>query len=179
MLNMLIFNSLQASAVASPLPPGCDTLITTDGSVLLVRIESQNKREIKYSRCDDKKGLTYVIRVDKVREWKRYTGPPIVEEKELPIPPPAPKRPPVMLDTFDLLTLKDGHKYRVRILAHDYFNTYYRLYDQPADDREYYVPNEKIRSVRMAKNRENYRGMGNVKVALIVAGIVILLMLVL
>lgn len=161
----LLFPHL-ATAIPSPKhdPPGCDTLITVSGKTYLVLIGWQGERELQYQLCDDGSGRVYAIQRDSIRELKRQSNPAELEKTALPAPTvPAPRKYTVPRDTFDLLTLTNGKTYRVVILVRDYLNTYYRLYDDPLDDREYCVPNQQVRSMRVARSHrisQKKRGSG-------------------
>ena len=164
-------------------PPGCDTLITTDGKMHLVHLEKQTKDEIRYTVCDSESGRLYVIKRDKIQAFRPYKKPP-KPEKIIPIPEPlktpdplpvATSRYKFVKDTFDLLTLTNGKKFRVLILERDYFNTYYRLYDEPSDDRQYSVSNQQVQSVKIAKLHNKRHGKSGTKAVIIVALIVLLL----
>ncbi len=143
LLALLLPNLAQASGSSENPPPDCDTLITRSGKTYLVVVGWQGNREIQYRLCGDESGRVYAISRDSIRDLKR--------QKNLPVQvSPAPKH-QLYRDTADLLNLTDGNSYRVIILVRDYLNTYYRLYDDPLDDRQYCVPNQQVRSVRMSK----------------------------
>lgn len=152
LLCLLIAGQVQAASRSENNSPECDTLITTDGITYLVRIGWQSGQEIQYTRCDEESGRVYALQRDKIRELKRGKPTAVADKQSGPtVPLKAPGKYQLSTDTFDLLTLVNGKTYRVVILVRDYLNTYYRLYDSPLDDREYCVPNQQIRSVRLSR----------------------------
>lgn len=191
--NTVIIGQVQASDLPKSLPPGCDTLITMEGNIYLVQIKSQNDQEIRYIRCDQSEG-EYAMRRDNIRELKPYRAPMVPKKIALPPPPqpvplppppqpvppqppPKPKIEPPVRDTFDLLTLTSGQRYQVLILERDYYNTYYRLYNTPLDDREYCVPNQQVRSLRMGGSHRNYKQTSMKTILFVALGALLLLLL--
>lgn len=181
---LLLAGPAYGARSADRYPPDCDTLITTDGSTYLVRVGWQGDQEIQYTRCDEESGRVYALQRDKIRELKRGKSPAVAAPSGMPpVPPSASRKYQLPADTFDLLTLTDGKTYRVVILVRDYLNTYYRLYDFPLDDREYSVPNQQVRSVRLSKwhyaNRTKKKTSGCLIALLIVLSLIGLMFLVL
>ena len=182
--NLVLFGRISASNLPLNHPPGCDTLVTTDGNIYFVHVEWQNDREVHYTRCNSESGGMYGLPMHKVREIKLYKGPPVAEKIVMPprIIPSVPliaEKEQFVWDTFDLLTLNNGQKLRILLLEHDYLNLYYRLYDDPADDREYCVPNERIRSLLIAKSHRKAKRKGSRGVAVLVAIAAIFLLIIL
>ncbi len=149
LLSVLLPNLAQAAASANTHPPGCDTLITMSGKTYLVVVGWQGNQEIQYQLCEDASGRVYSIQRDSIRDLKVQKN--AVGDKKA--SPNVSGKYKIPRDTADLLTLTDGKTYRVIILVRDYLNTYYRMYDDPLDDREYCVLNNQVRSVRLNKFR--------------------------
>ena len=166
-------------------PPGCDTLITMDGRTLLIQIQSENEREIRYIRCEG--GGIYALPQANVREIKRHQGPPMAVSVEAPVftkpvlPPAPPKTPPkhaVLTDSFAVLTFKDGHSLRILVLEQDFLNLYYRPYDDRADDREYVISNRDIRFLQRSRKGSRTNNLKkDRRVALIMIGTLLLLVM--
>jgi len=180
LFNVLIISPLQSSTLFKGHPPGCDTLITTEGTVYFIHIRSQSKREVQYLRCDEASGRVYAIRRKNIAAIKPWAGAMLAEESTQPSleMPGSSTKYPLRKDTFDVLTLKDGRKLHVVILERDYYNTYYHLYDQPLDDRQYCVSNNQVRKLDIARShRQRPNKQGSRLVALIILGILVLVLL--
>jgi len=174
LLSTLLPNMAQAAAVAETNPPGCDTLITMSGKTYLVVVGWQGNQEIQYQLCEDASGRVYAIQRDSIRDLKVQKN--VVDDEKV---SPGSSKYKIPRDTADLLTLTNGKTYRVIILVRDYLNTYYRMYDDPLDDREYAVLNNQVRSVRLNKFRtttakQKNKNSGCLIVLAIILGLVIL-----
>ncbi|MEO6759028.1 MAG: hypothetical protein ABIO24_06200 [Saprospiraceae bacterium] len=179
---------LPAVRLMASLPPGCDTLITMDGRTLLIRIQSENEREIRYTRCEAEGGGIYAMSQGNVQAIKRHQAPPMEARVEVPVfikpilPPALPKTAPkhaVLTDSFAVLTFKDGHSLQILILEQDFLNLYYRMYDDPADDREYVISNRDIRFLQRSRKGSRISNLRkDRRMALIMVAILLLLVVV-
>ncbi len=174
----LLPNLAKANHFVDTDPPDCDTLTMTNGKTYLVLVGWQGEREIQYQLCDDQSGRVYAIQRDSIRTWKRYNKRNKVDTA-LPTPQVlAPQKRTLLRDTFDLLTLTNGKTYRAVILVRDYLSIYYRLYDDPLDDRQYCVPNRDVRSLWIAKSHRTIgqrKGSGCLVALSIVIGLILLI----
>ncbi len=182
LLSTLLPSLANAIVYSKNNPPGCDTLLTMSGKTYLVVVGWQGNQEIQYQLCGDESGRVYSIQRDSIRDLRQQKQPSAKKDGAPNSQVPVAQRYKLLKDTFDLLTLSDGKTYRVIILVRDYLNTYYRMYDDPLDDREYCVLNRQVRSVRLSKARtitaaQKKKGSGCLIALAILGGLIFLALL--